>query len=33
MNKGTVSDDDINMYCDKHKQLTRWIMPTIALEH
>ena len=20
MNKGTVSDDNINMYCDKHKQ-------------
>ena len=19
MNKGTVSDDNINMYCDKHK--------------
>ena len=21
MNKGTVSDENINMYCDKHKQL------------
>ena len=21
MNKSTVSDDNINMYCDKHKQI------------
>ena len=21
MNKGTVSDNNINMYCDKHKQI------------
>ena len=21
MNKGTVSDENINMYCDKHKQI------------
>ena len=30
MNKGIVSDDDINMYCDKYKQfLPRWVIPII----
>ena len=33
-NKGTVSNDSINMYCDKHKHiLIRWIMPIVAWEH
>ena len=28
MNKSIVSDDNINMYYDKHKQFSsRWIMP------
>ena len=34
MNKGTVSDDNINMYCDKHKHiLPRRKMPIVAREH
>ena len=31
MNKGTISDDNINIYCDKYKQfLPRWMMPIVA---
>ena len=34
MKKGTVSDGNINMYCDQHnKILPRWIMPIVAWEH
>ena len=34
MNKSTVSEELINMSCDKYKQiLTKWIMHIVAWEH
>ena len=34
MNKGTVSEENITLYCDKYlKKLTKWIMYIVIWDH